>query len=121
MFVFKTSGIRITDDISIIGLDNIALTEIVSPALTIMELERYRIGKTSIELLLNRIKDKKLPKQTCIFKTKLKFQLISNFLLFLNCFFIIVVKFQEIFGDIVLPVAYKNLNENYLTLIFLLI
>ncbi|MBM3702872.1 MAG: hypothetical protein FJW63_07805 [Actinobacteria bacterium] len=71
MKAFKAGGIKVPDDISIIGLDNIALTEIVSPALTTIELERYRIGKTSMELLLNRIKDKKLPKQTCIFKTKL--------------------------------------------------
>ncbi|GAG68103.1 unnamed protein product, partial [marine sediment metagenome] len=71
MKAFKTGGIRIPDDMSIIGLDNIALTEIVSPALTTIELERYRIGKTVMELLLNRIKDKKLPKQICIFKTKL--------------------------------------------------
>ncbi len=71
MKAFKAGGIKVPDDISIIGLDNIALTEIVSPALTTIELERYRIGKTSMELLLNRIKNKKLPKQTCIFKTKL--------------------------------------------------
>jgi len=71
MKAFKAGGIEVPEDISIIGLDNIALTEIVSPTLTTIELERYRIGKTSMELLLNRIKDKKLPKQTCIFKTKL--------------------------------------------------
>jgi LacI family transcriptional regulator len=71
MKAFKAGGIKVPDDISIIGLDNIALTEIVSPTLTTIELERYRIGKTSMELLLNRIKDKKLPKQICIFKTKL--------------------------------------------------
>lgn len=71
MKAFKANGIKVPDDISIIGLDNIALTEIISPALTTIELERYRIGKTAMELLLNRIKDKKLPKQTCIFKTRL--------------------------------------------------
>jgi len=68
---FKTSGIKIPDYISIIGLDNISLTEIVSPTLTTIGLERYKIGKTAMELLLNRIKDKNLPKQTYIFKTKL--------------------------------------------------
>ena len=71
MKAFKASDIKVPDDMSIIGLDNIALTEIVSPTLTTIELERYRIGKTSMEMLLNRIKDKKLPKQTRIFKTKL--------------------------------------------------
>src|SRR4030043_1633756 len=71
MKAFKAGGIKVPDNMSIIGLDNIALTEIVSPTLTTIELERYKIGKTSMELLLNRIKDKKLPKQTRIFKTKL--------------------------------------------------
>ncbi len=71
MKAFQINGVKIPDGISIIGLDNIALTEIVTPALTTIELERYRIGKTAMELLLNRIKDKELPKQTCTFKTKL--------------------------------------------------
>ncbi len=71
MKAFQASGIKVPDDISVIGLDNIALTEIISPALTTIELERYRIGKTAMELLLNRIRNKKLPKQTCIFETKL--------------------------------------------------
>ena len=71
MKAFQASGIKIPDDISIIGLDNIALTEIVSPTLTTIELERYRIGRIAMELLLNRIRNKKLPKQTCVFKTKL--------------------------------------------------
>ncbi|OFW64394.1 MAG: hypothetical protein A2Z35_05415 [Actinobacteria bacterium RBG_19FT_COMBO_36_27] len=71
MKAFKAKGVKVPDNISIIGLDNIALTEIVSPTLTTIELERYRIGEASMELLLNRIKDKKLPKQTRIFKTKL--------------------------------------------------
>ncbi|MFA5015408.1 MAG: LacI family DNA-binding transcriptional regulator [Actinomycetota bacterium] len=71
MKAFQASGIKVPDDISIIGLDNIALTEIVSPALTTIELERYRIGRIAMELLLNRIRNKKLLKQTCVFKTKL--------------------------------------------------
>jgi LacI family transcriptional regulator len=71
MKAFQSGGLKIPDDISIIGLDNIALTEIVSPELTTIELERYKIGKTAMEMLLNRIKDKKLPKQICTFKTKL--------------------------------------------------
>jgi len=71
MKAFQASDIKVPDDISIVGLDNIALTEIVSPTLTSIELERYRIGQTAMELLLNRIRNKKLPKQTCIFKTRL--------------------------------------------------
>jgi LacI family transcriptional regulator len=71
MKAFQSERVKIPDDISIIGLDNIVLTEIVSPTLTTIELERYEIGKTAMEMLLNRIKNKDLPKQTCIFKTRL--------------------------------------------------
>lgn len=71
MKVFKNNGVKIPDDISIIGLDNITLTEIVSPTLTTINLDRYEIGKAAMELLLNRIKNKDIPKQTRFFKTKL--------------------------------------------------
>jgi LacI family transcriptional regulator len=71
MKALQNGGIKVPDEISIIGLDNIALTEIVSPELTTIELERYEIGKTAMEMMLKRIRDKELPKQICIFKTKL--------------------------------------------------
>jgi DNA-binding LacI/PurR family transcriptional regulator len=72
--VMKTlheNNIKVPQEISIVGLDNISLTEIVSPALTTIALERYEIGKASMEMLLNRIKDKDLPKQIRYFKTRL--------------------------------------------------
>ncbi len=71
MKAFGVAGIKIPEDISVIGLDNIMLTKIVSPALTTIGLERYKIGRMAMEFLLKRIKDKNLPRQTCIFKTKL--------------------------------------------------
>ncbi len=71
MKTLQIDGIKIPDRISIIGLDNIMLSEIVSPALTTIELERYLIGKSAAELLLNRMKNKKIPKQTKYFDTKL--------------------------------------------------
>ena len=71
MKTLQTDGVKIPDQISIIGLDNIMLSEIVSPALTTIELERYLIGKSAAELLLNRIKNKDIPKQTRYFNTQL--------------------------------------------------
>jgi len=67
----RLAGIKVPEDVSVIGLDNIALTKIVSPMLTTIEIERYRIGKTAMEFLLKRIKEKDLPRQTVILKTKL--------------------------------------------------
>ena len=71
MKTLQTDGVKIPDQISIIGLDNIMLSEIVSPSLTTIALERYLIGKSAVELLLNRIKNKDIPKQTRYFNTQL--------------------------------------------------
>lgn len=71
MKTLQADGIKIPDQVSIIGLDNIILSEIVSPALTTIELERYLIGKAAMRLLLNRIKNKNIPRQTKYFNTKL--------------------------------------------------
>lgn len=71
MKTLQADGIKIPDKVSIIGLDNIMLSEIISPPLTTIELERYLIGKTAIELLLNRINSKDIPKQTRYFHTRL--------------------------------------------------
>jgi DNA-binding LacI/PurR family transcriptional regulator len=71
MKTLKADGVSIPDKISIIGLDNIMLSEIVTPSLTTIALERYLIGKLAAELLINRIKNKKIPKQIKYFVTKL--------------------------------------------------
>jgi len=71
MKTLQIDRIGVPDRISVIGLDNIMLSEIVTPALTTIALERYLIGKSAAELLLNRIKDKNMPKQTKCFDTKL--------------------------------------------------
>ncbi len=71
MHSFMDSGLKIPDDISIIGLDNIKLTEILKPSLTTIELERYNIGKTLMQLLINRVDKPELPLQKKVFKTKL--------------------------------------------------
>jgi DNA-binding LacI/PurR family transcriptional regulator len=68
---FIESGIKIPREISIIGLDNIQLTEIIKPHLTTIELNRYKIGSTLMEILLKRINDSKFPIQRIVFKTRL--------------------------------------------------
>jgi len=67
----KDNGIKIPDDMSIIGADNIELTRIVTPKLTTIKLERYKMGRAAMELMLKRIKNKKTSRQIREFKTKL--------------------------------------------------
>ena len=54
----KQSGLRVPEDISIIGYDNIELSAYFSPPLTTIHQPKRRVGKTAVEILLERIKDK---------------------------------------------------------------
>ncbi|MGB2079213.1 MAG: HTH-type transcriptional repressor PurR [Vibrio sp.] len=51
-------GIRIPDDISVIGYDNIESSPYFSPPLTTIHQPKRRLGKTAVEILLARIKSK---------------------------------------------------------------
>jgi DNA-binding LacI/PurR family transcriptional regulator len=46
-------GIRIPDDVSIIGFDNVEISQITNPPLTTIDQPKYEIGKAAIEMLLN--------------------------------------------------------------------
>jgi DNA-binding LacI/PurR family transcriptional regulator len=46
-------GIRIPNDLSIIGFDNVEMSQITSPPLTTIDQPKYEIGKAAIEMLLN--------------------------------------------------------------------
>ena len=46
-------GIRIPDELSIIGFDNVEISQITSPPLTTVNQPKYEIGKAAIEMLLN--------------------------------------------------------------------
>jgi LacI family transcriptional regulator len=69
--ILKSHNIVVPEDISVIGLDNIELTELVTPKLTTLEYKMYTIGKAAMKLLMNRIKFKSIPIQREKFKTKL--------------------------------------------------
>jgi LacI family transcriptional regulator, purine nucleotide synthesis repressor len=51
-------GIRVPEDMSIIGYDNIEISEYFSPPLTTIHQPKRRVGKNAFEILLQRIKTK---------------------------------------------------------------
>ncbi|USD66265.1 HTH-type transcriptional repressor PurR [Vibrio sp. SCSIO 43136] len=54
----QEKGIKVPEDVSVIGYDNIDLSGYFSPPLTTVHQPKRRVGKTAFELLLQRIKDK---------------------------------------------------------------
>ncbi len=52
---FKETGIRVPDDISIIGFDNLPMCEMLDPPLTTMRVSKHQIGEIAVQLLLDRI------------------------------------------------------------------
>ena len=55
---FQQAGIRVPEDISIIGYDNIDLAPYFSPPLTTIHQPKRRLGKSAVEILMDRVKDK---------------------------------------------------------------
>lgn len=48
-------GIRIPDDLSVIGYDDVYIAKYMVPALTTIHQPKFRLGKTAVDTLLNRI------------------------------------------------------------------
>jgi DNA-binding LacI/PurR family transcriptional regulator len=55
----QAAGFTLPDDLSIVSLDNSDYADAVHPGLTSVDMKQYEIGKTSAELLLERILDKR--------------------------------------------------------------
>ena len=53
----KALNLRVPDDISIMGFDNIALARYVSPKLTTMDQNMFRLGSNAAQLLIERIEN----------------------------------------------------------------
>lgn len=61
LFEAKEVGLQIPEDLSVIGVDNIALAAQISPALTTIALPCYDVGRAAMSMLLARIPDQAAP------------------------------------------------------------
>ncbi|RJX70939.1 LacI family DNA-binding transcriptional regulator [Vibrio sinensis] len=50
-------GIRIPEDVSLIGYDDIHIAKFMSPGLTTIHQPKYRLGQSAVEMLLKRLED----------------------------------------------------------------
>jgi LacI family transcriptional regulator len=48
-------GVKIPDDLSIIGYDDIHISKFMTPALTTIHQPKYRLGKAAVEALLRKL------------------------------------------------------------------
>ncbi|MDR1443819.1 MAG: LacI family transcriptional regulator [Treponema sp.] len=60
---FSAAGLRVPDDISIIGFDDLRITRYISPGLTTVHQPISLKGKKAVELLMEHIKNPGLPKR----------------------------------------------------------
>jgi len=58
----KAQGLKVPEDIAVVGFDNIRFSDIFEPALTTIEQPFFEMGKRSMELLLQQIHGEKLTK-----------------------------------------------------------
>jgi LacI family repressor for deo operon, udp, cdd, tsx, nupC, and nupG len=67
----KSKGLKVPDDLSVIGFDDIKFASIFEPALTTIAQPTFEMGKKAIELLLKLINNGELEKDQYILEDKL--------------------------------------------------
>ncbi|TKD70820.1 LacI family DNA-binding transcriptional regulator [Pseudalkalibacillus hwajinpoensis] len=67
----KNQGLRVPDDVAVIGFDNIQFSELFEPALTTIAQPFIEMGKRSMELLLKQINGELLTKKQHVLDTQL--------------------------------------------------
>jgi LacI family transcriptional regulator, repressor for deo operon, udp, cdd, tsx, nupC, and nupG len=67
----KSRGLRVPDDISVVGFDDIQFASIYEPALTTISQPMFEIGKKAMELLIKLINKDKLEKSQYILEDQL--------------------------------------------------
>jgi LacI family repressor for deo operon, udp, cdd, tsx, nupC, and nupG len=67
----KAMGLRVPEDLSIVGFDNIRTSQIVEPAITTVAQPMYEIGEKAMLLLLGLIKDETLTKRQFVLEDQL--------------------------------------------------
>jgi len=55
MRAMMEKGIRVPEDVSIIGFDNIEMSQITSPPLTTIDQPKYETGKAAVEMILSMV------------------------------------------------------------------
>jgi DNA-binding LacI/PurR family transcriptional regulator len=76
MHAFHDAGIRVPDDIALIGYNNMEFTQFVQPSLSTVERPRTEIGREAVKVMMNLINDRGMGKETDPIHIKIKPELI---------------------------------------------
>ena len=68
---FRQRGLRVPEDISLIGFDDIPFAQLLDVPLTTVKQPAYEIGREAARLALAEIEDKSRPKQNILFEPEL--------------------------------------------------
>ncbi|WP_203364016.1 LacI family DNA-binding transcriptional regulator [Bacillus sp. REN10] len=67
----QDAGLRVPDDIAVVGFDDVDMSRYTTPRLTTIHQPRYEIGKRAMNLLLKKIKHEKIDRPHVILEDKL--------------------------------------------------
>lgn len=67
----RDSGLRVPQDLSVIGFDDLPLVHEVSPALTTMHVDKVLMGRLGVRQLLERVRNPNMPAVTVLLQTEL--------------------------------------------------
>ncbi|MEH7520446.1 substrate-binding domain-containing protein [Priestia megaterium] len=67
----KDSGLKVPEDVAVVGIDNLEISSIVEPHITTIDQPKYEIGKKAMELLIQLINGVKLENKTFVLKDEL--------------------------------------------------
>lgn len=76
----EDSGLKVPDDVAVVGFDNIKIASIIEPTLTTVDQPKYEIGKKAMDLLLKIIEGE-------VLQNKMKFVLKDNIIIRQSCGF----------------------------------
>jgi DNA-binding LacI/PurR family transcriptional regulator len=71
MEAIKEKGLRIPEDIAVVGYDDIPEASYSSPALTTVQLPKKQLGETAVEILMDKMRNKEDMPVKRVFQTKL--------------------------------------------------
>lgn len=69
--VSRAHQVAVPEELMVVGFDNIALCEVVRPAITSVNQPKQQLGFTAAEMLLERIEDPKIPPRHMLLSTEL--------------------------------------------------